>query len=242
MPLLKNPTKALSAIPVSIWLLLLTLGLFWWFPNLDLLLSQLFYNPATGFAGADHPVATLIYNYTNYLGYGILLGLPLAMTGMFIYAKTQASHAVRKYMNQKVIAYLFLCALAGPVLLVDAVMKKSWDRPRPKQVELFGGPYAYEPPLSPAFICDECESFVSGHAAVGFYLFSIALLLRKKRWYAGTLILAGTIGFARIIQGGHFLSDVVFSGFIVWFSCWFLYCLFTRQGWLPEQQYTSPGA
>jgi lipid A 4'-phosphatase len=33
------------------------------------------------------------------------------------------------------------------------------------------------------------------------------------------LIVGSTVGMGRIMQGGHYLSDVVFAFYVVWLSC-----------------------
>ena len=58
-------------------------------------------------------------------------------------------------------------------------------------------------------------------AAVGFALMSLGMFgIRRKRqfWLFTGLVLGGLIGLARISQGGHFLSDIVFSLIAVWSS------------------------
>src|SRR5260221_13483234 len=62
---------------------------------------------------------------------------------------------------------------------------------------------------------------------MGFYLVSFAFLVRdprRRRIAEGAVIAAGALlGVARMAQGGHFLSDVVFSGFLVYATSWLLY-------------------
>ena len=41
------------------------------------------------------------------------------------------------------------------------------------------------------------------------------------------MLLGAGIGWVRIAQGGHFLSDIVFSGLVVWGSA-----ILIRWGWL----------
>ena len=71
-------------------------------------------------------------------------------------------------------------------------------------------------------ISDQCErncSFTAGHPSAGFALAALgyAYVSRRRRWQ----VLAAATGFgllvglARVAAGGHFLSDVLFSGIIV---------------------------
>jgi membrane-associated phospholipid phosphatase len=77
------------------------------------------------------------------------------------------------------------------------------------------------PVLQPSSFCQTNCSFVSGHAAVGFSLMAFGMFgIRKRRqfWMLTALATGTLIGFARIAQGGHFLSDIVFSYLAIWIS------------------------
>ena len=130
-------------------------------------------------------------------------------------------------------AALFVVALLalGPGLLVNTVFKDHWGRPRPADIVQFGGTETYRSfwhPGSP----EQGRSFPSGHAAVGFFLMAPFFVLRRKApGWARRALLAGilyglTMGLGRMIQGGHFLTDVIWSGCMVYFSGLFLYYLF----------------
>jgi lipid A 4'-phosphatase len=133
-----------------------------------------------------------------------------------------------------VLVFLLSAVILGPGLLVNMGLKDNWGRPRPRQVMEFGGEKHYEPPLSPGLRCDDCHSFVSGHASIGFCFFGLALLSRSRKWLWLPAIAGTAIGVTRIAQGGHFLSDVLFSGWVVWYSTVFLHGLFSRHGMIPQ--------
>ena len=64
------------------------------------------------------------------------------------------------------------------------------------------------------------KSFPSGHVAMGFYYLSL-LLLAKRAWLfysALFLILFWGVGLmvTRVVQGGHFVSDVLASFVLMW--------------------------
>jgi len=56
-------------------------------------------------------------------------------------------------------------------------------------------------------------------AALGF---AAAARKRRNRIFAAAALLGLLAGFGRIVQGGHFLSDVVFSGIAVFRVIWLL--------------------
>jgi lipid A 4'-phosphatase len=65
---------------------------------------------------------------------------------------------------------------------------------------------------------------------MGFYFLSFGYLFprQRRRWLGIGLSLGGLIGLARIAQGGHFISDVVFSFFAVYFTAKLVYYLMRK--------------
>ncbi|MFM1561465.1 MAG: phosphatase PAP2 family protein [Roseibacillus sp.] len=125
---------------------------------------------------------------------------------------------------RKVAAFLALALLLGPGLVANSIFKENWGRPRPRQVESLGGREKFEPLLTIDKSSDG-KSFVCGHATMGFYFFAGGLaLLAARRRKTGILVLVGAagygtfIGVARIVQGGHFASDVLWSAGVIWFT------------------------
>ncbi len=116
-------------------------------------------------------------------------------------------------------ATLLICLVLGLGLLVHGVLKENWGRARPVQVSQFGGSASYTPPWQPAAQCRRNCSFVSGHAGTGFALIAIGALAapqRRRRWLVAGWSAGLLLGALRIAQGGHFLSDVLFGGILLW--------------------------
>ncbi len=114
--------------------------------------------------------------------------------------------------------FMIAVLIAGPGLVANLVFKDNLGRARPRDVVEFGGTKAFTPPLIPSRECPRNCSFISGESSSMFAaFFALALLLPQYR--IGLLavgIAAGTLaGAVRIIQGAHFLSDVLFSGVIM---------------------------
>lgn len=115
--------------------------------------------------------------------------------------------------------FLLLALVLGPGLVVNAVFKAHWDRPRPRDIVEFGGSLPYTPaPLLGA----EGRSFPCGHCSVG-YLFGAGWWVWRRRrpgLARASLALgigAGAIlGLGRMAAGGHFLSDVIWSALLVY--------------------------
>ena len=117
-------------------------------------------------------------------------------------------------------AVCVLAAALGPGLVINGMLKPVWGRPRPHQVELFGGTRSYRPWWQPGHLGGG-KSFSSGHAAAGYVLVAGAyLVVQRRRGLAtgGALLYGSLVGFARIVDGAHFVSDVLWSGSLMCFT------------------------
>ncbi|MBU0675305.1 MAG: phosphatase PAP2 family protein [Proteobacteria bacterium] len=192
-------------------------------PRFDLSVSRLFFDMNThAFIWKDHLIPRSIYSLTHLIGGTIVITLPIMIFASFV--KKKGFLAQRR----KALIFLLSLALLGPGLVVNVILKEHWDRPRPRQIIEFGGDKQYEAPFAPDFMSEGCYSFVSGHASVGFYFFGLALLSRKRKWLVLPILAGTVIGAGRIVQGGHFFSDVLFSGWVVWFCSILLYTQFFK--------------
>ena len=76
------------------------------------------------------------------------------------------------------------------------------------------------------------NSFSCGHASGAFALMAFALLTQRRRhfWMGLALTYGVLVSYARLAAGGHFLSDIVVSFFIMFFiSKLFYFYLFERK-------------
>lgn len=204
--------------------------LFTLWPGLDLYISGLAHEPDSGFVGNRHLWVRLIYDSARWLTIAaLLLGL-VALVGSFV--KGWRGRWPRRGAG----AFLLLSLLLGPGLMVNEVLKEHWGRARPHQVTDFGGQKPFTPALQPAANCEHNCSFVSGHSAIGFWWLALGLVWPAWRWRAMALglVLGGLLGLARVMQGGHFASDVIFSFLAVWGTAELLAWWFRRRGWLSR--------
>jgi membrane-associated PAP2 superfamily phosphatase len=114
--------------------------------------------------------------------------------------------------------FLLLAITLGPGLLVNGLLKPTWGRPRPRHIELFGGSRPYRSWWQPGGAA-QGKSFPSGHAAMGYILVAGICLVPTSQgpWLhllgLGAALGYGTmLGYARVLQGGHFASDVFAAG------------------------------
>lgn len=113
---------------------------------------------------------------------------------------------------------LIASLILGPGLIVESVLKSFSGRARPRDVMPFGGDDPFTPALRLADACDRNCSFVSGHAALAFWTTAFAFLMPaeyRMPVFVSGLALGALMGIARMAEGAHFLSDIVFAGLIV---------------------------
>lgn len=181
-------------------------------PSIDLSVSALFFDPATGLFPARHNAfAEWVRKRMPYY----LFGAVALVVALWIAAEV-LKHPVLG-ITRRIGAYLVLSLALGPGLIVNVILKDSWGRPRPSTILEFGGPNTYVPPLMISDQCDTNCSFSSGHGALGFWPVAFALLA-PPRWrplaVSASLLFGVVVGMVRIAQGGHFFSDVAFSAAI----------------------------
>ncbi len=190
-------------------------------PQIDLWASGLFYRPGAGFFLGDWPPFRAVHD-----------NLPYAVAAfvLFVAAALGLSLLRRRAilgLDSKAALFLLLALALGPGLTVNTIFKDHWGRARPAQITEFGGAEKFTRAFVPADQCARNCSFPSGDPSLGFYLVSVALLAPQPRWrrwgIGGALALGAGLGVVRLAQGGHFLSDVVASGFLVFGISWLLH-------------------
>jgi lipid A 4'-phosphatase len=190
----------------------------------DLPLSRLFHQAGEGFFLDRAWPVQLLYRGTPWLIGSVTAALLAALAWG---AATRARHV------RNAAAYGLLALALGPGLVVNGVLKEHWGRPRPQQIVQFGGTASFVPALWPSRQCTHNCSFVSGHAAAGFFLITGAWIWprRRRAWLIVGIGAGGLIGLARIVQGGHFLSDVLGALLVVWFTDEAVYRWMEGRGW-----------
>lgn len=200
-------------------------------PGIDLWVASQFGSEVEKFPLRFHPVPRFFNDLVN-----ILAGL-LALTCLLGLALTARFKAPILGLWARHYGYLLATLITGPGLIANGIFKENWGRARPRHLAEFGGEASFSPPL---LISDQCVSncsFVSGDASLAFFFVAIALVLPAARRVSGivlALAFGGFIGFMRIIQGAHFLSDVLFAGVFVSLTALGLYWLMLRNWQAPQ--------
>jgi len=129
-------------------------------------------------------------------------------------------------LQKRAIVFVLLSTLLGPGMIVNYIFKDHFGRARPRQIIQFGGDKSFTPAFIISNQCQKNCSFTCGHAAAGFSFMALAFLFsknRRKKILLYTALFGFLVGFVRIIQGGHFLSDVIFSFYFVYMVIKILY-------------------
>ncbi len=145
--------------------------------------------------------------------------------------------------NTRVALYLLAALALGPGLVVHTVFKDHWGRARPRDVIEFGGDRTFTPAFVISDQCDRNCSFVAGHSSMGFYFLALAFLARRRRYrvYLAVGGFGGLTGLGRIAQGAHFLSDVIFSGLLVFAVAYVLFYYIFRLKTPGQPREGAPG-
>lgn len=180
------------------------------FPEIDLWVADLFYYGDNDFWLRQTAFNRIKNDYVR-PGVGIV-----AVVGLLYYLYRRFTDPPNKIFKLKRWGFFILCVALSTGFVVHAVFKDNWGRARPKQVTEFAGQHQFTPPLIPARECDRNCSFVSGDASLGYVTLALALYAtRRRNFWIGVSVASGLgLGLLRMMNGSHFLSDILFSGII----------------------------
>jgi membrane-associated PAP2 superfamily phosphatase len=173
----------------------------------DRSIASRFYDPELGWPVGRGPLWMFLYRY------GTIPGLCLTLAALIGFGFSFRIRWLRRWRRELLL--IFLTAVIGGGVLVNAFFKPYWGRPRPRQVAVYGGEQAFREFFSPG-TPGKGQSFPCGHCTMGFVFVSLAVLRRRAPTAAfagaGFGILYGSLlGLGRIVQGAHFATDVLWS-------------------------------
>ncbi|WP_016954041.1 phosphatase PAP2 family protein [Catenovulum agarivorans] len=207
------------------------------FPQIDLIVSNWFYDTVEqNFYLAEHWLVDGIYQL--FAKPQVVLLPLLILFSIFCYLRYRKRCHSKRH-KKYVCAFLLASLIVGPGLIVNEVLKNnSVGRARPVHIEQYGGDAQFTPAFVYSGYCQTNCSFVSGHAAVGFYFIGLAWLFRRKNAFYLGLAIGILVSFTRIAKGGHFLSDTVFAFWVVYFTNVILAYWFRLENPLVENEAT----
>lgn len=201
------------------WCFLPLLLFLLWLPfsaMIDMKVAASFYGVDGFLKTFPNPLLAALAAYGNFLG--PLLTIASAALWLFTFYRP-SWHAMRKgTLLVMLVSILSIC-------IVNLVFKEIYGRPRPRQVIEFGGAERFRPIYAPLWRVpnDTYKSFPSGHVSMGMLFITLGLVGWKERCYTiacfGFLLgipLSIALGYVRMTQGAHFLSDVLASAVLVW--------------------------
>ncbi|WP_328984612.1 phosphatase PAP2 family protein [Thiorhodovibrio winogradskyi] len=206
--------ERLFGVPLPLWIAFFAFAdLMLAFPELDLAVSAWFFDPQAGFVAERRWWERLLYHSIDV----VLIGLVLALVAAWWRGRARVKQGLgRQGPSGRQLVLLIALLVLVPGLVVNQGLKENLGRARPISLTEFGGTSAFTPAFLPS---DEGGgSFSSGHAAAAFFVVVVAVELASARslWFVLALAYALAIGWIRIASGGHFLSDVMTSAFLVW--------------------------
>ncbi len=192
------------------------------YPELDLRVSELFYDAKEGFFLKNQEPFAFMHDYLD----EILKGIGVILILLFIYQLIAKKSF--KHLNKRAIAFIFTFALVGPGIVTNLLIKEHSSRARPINIEHFGADEGkqFTPYYSLFGKCKTNCSFISGHLSGSMILLALAYIFKSRLIFASALGFVVLMGVSRVVQGAHFLSDVLFAFIINFIILKMIYYLF----------------
>ncbi len=190
-----------------------------WYTDLDQRVAAIFYQPGKVGVKAwpwQHGwLLDNLFKYATVFTVTVAVGALLVALSGFVWPNTKRW--------QKPALFIVLVIALGPGLMVNLVFKDHWGRPRPVHLVEFGGKNSYLPPLKIGNTPH--KSFPCGHCSVGFMFFALYFLSTKRKamYFMLTMLIAFLMAVTRMTAGGHFISDILWSGYLVFLVNWLVY-------------------
>jgi membrane-associated PAP2 superfamily phosphatase len=200
--------------------------LFGIFPELDLKLAALFYDPATkAFPLKLDAVASFVRDAAMWIVWAF--ALPAIVAFVFKLARPDRPMLI----PGRAATFLLVTIVLSAIVLTNLTFKSHWGRPRPVVVTEFNGPWEFMPYWDPRGACERNCSFFSGEGATAFWTFAPAALT-PPAWrplaYAAATLLGITTSVLRMAFGGHFFTDVAAAGLVTFLVIWVAYAWIYR--------------
>jgi lipid A 4'-phosphatase len=195
------------------------------YPQLDLDISLLFFDPASHkFNFGQHGWVLWARDAAYWSIAALAILCVCALLGKLILPSR------RMLVPGRAAVFLLVTLALGPGILANTILKDHWGRARPIDVIQIGSD-----PFTPwwdfrAACRDNC-SFIAGEPSGAFWTLAPAALA-PPQWrvlaYCGALAFGTAIGVLRIAAGGHFFTDVVFAGVFMYLLIWTVHGLMFR--------------
>jgi lipid A 4'-phosphatase len=208
--------------------------LFGIYPELDLKLASLFYDPQTySFPLKMNGWAVFARDGAMWIAWGLAAPAIVALIAKLVRPDRPL------LISGRTVAFLLLTLILSAGVLTNFTFKSYWGRPRPVVVTEFNGGLPFKAWWDPRGGCDHNCSFFSGEGATAFWTYAPAALTpptwRPLAYAAATLFGVVTSGL-RMAFGGHFFTDVAAAGLVTFLVVWLAYAYIYR--W-PRTKFTD---
>jgi lipid A 4'-phosphatase len=199
--------------------LALVIGLlFGIYPELDLKLTALFYDPASKFFPLKlNSIAAVARDSAMWIAWGLALPAIVALVVKMVRPDRPL------LISGRAVVFLLVTMLLAAGVLTNLTFKSYWGRPRPVVVTQFNGPQQFVPWWDPRGSCGRNCSFFSGEGATAFWTFAPAALT-PPAWrplaYAAATLFGVVTSVLRMAFGGHFFTDVAAAGLVTFLVIW----------------------
>jgi lipid A 4'-phosphatase len=200
--------------------------LFGIYPELDLKLTALFYDPATkSFPLKFNTLAAIARDGAMWISWGFALPAIVALVVKLWWPDRPLM------MSGRAIVFLLVTLTLSAGILTNLTFKSYWGRPRPVVVTQFNGNIQFVPWWDPRGSCGRNCSFFSGEGATAFWTYAPAALA-PPTWrplaYAAATLFGVVTSALRIAFGGHFFTDVATAGLVTFVVIWLAYAMIYR--------------
>jgi lipid A 4'-phosphatase len=215
-----------TGLAIALALALVIGLLFGLYPELDLKLAALFYDPAT----KSFPLkANAIASWARDISMGIAWAIAAPALASLVMKLVRPGRPT--IVSGRAIVFLLVTLLLSAGVLTNLTFKSHWGRPRPIVVTQFNGDQSFVPWWDPRGTCDRNCSFFSGEGATAFWTYAPAALT-PPAWrplaYAAATLFGIATSVLRMAFGGHFFSDVATAGLVSFLVVWLAYALIYR--------------
>jgi membrane-associated PAP2 superfamily phosphatase len=196
------------------------------YPQLDLDLAAVFFDPVT------HVPRIEGAHWVLYVrdGASLLIGLLAAPAGLAALRKLILPRS-RMLIPGRAALFVLVTLALGPGILANAFLKEHWGRARPFYVTALGGTEPFTPWWDPRGGCVTNCSFIAGEPSGAFWTLAPAALA-PPQWrplaYGAALAFGAAMGVMRMAGGAHFFTDVVFAGVLMFLLAWTFHGLIYR--------------
>jgi len=211
-------------IALALWLVIgVVFGLY---PELDLKLAALFFDPETKtFPLKLNEWAGIARDAAMWVSWAFVLPSLVALVVKMIRPDRPLM------VSGRAIVFLLVTIILSAGVLTNLTFKTYWGRPRPVVVTEFAGDQQFVAWWDPRGDCARNCSFFSGEGATAFWTLAPAALA-PPAWrplaYVGAMVFGAATSGLRMAFGGHFFTDVATAGLVTFVVIWFGYALIYR--------------